>query len=70
MEVLKEKNADAPRYAKRRLENPLTEAQIMFKGCDRSRKTSKDTADDKYENKERARVEAERRRLARVGGLH
>ena len=68
MNLPKEKSAAAARHAKRRLENPLTEAQKAEKAAvdaERLRKIQR-TADRKNE---RLRVMAERRSAAGVEGL-
>ena len=64
MKASKEKTAVAVRVAKRRLENPLTEAQKVAE-AERQRKIQR-TGDEKCE---RLRVMAERRCAAGVEGL-
>ena len=68
MKLPNEKTAAAARDAKRRLENPLTEAQKVEKAtveAERLRKIQR-TAD---RNSERLRVKAERRSAAGAKGL-
>ncbi len=68
MKLPKEKFAAAARHAKRRLENPLTEAQKSEKAAveaERLRKIRR--AADR--NSERLRAMAERRSAARAEGL-
>ena len=69
MKLQNEKSAAVANKAKRRLENPLTEAQKAEKAAndeaERLRKIHR-TAD---RNSERARVEAERRSVAGAEGL-
>jgi len=68
MKALKEKTADAARHAKRRLENPLTEAQKagnVVAEAERQR-TIRWPADEKCE---RLRAKAERRSITGVEEL-
>ena len=68
MKVPKEKTAAAARKTKRRLENPLTDAQKVEKAAAEAERLRKiqQTAD---ENSERLRAKAERRSAAGAEGL-
>jgi hypothetical protein len=68
MKAQKEKAAAAARDAKRRLDNPLTEAEKAKKSAAEVewQRLIQRTADEKSE---RAKVEKKRRSAARVGGL-